>query len=142
MAAKRKRPAKQARNNNAKQSKQDGQKAISHDIDIPIDEGFKKAAKVYIDEEGIIFDVNLNQTNIGGNNNKFYRLQLLHNDDEDQYYAHTRWGRVGEFGQVKTMGPSSLDSARKDFDKKFQDKSGHSWDQRSEPAKNGKYTFL
>ena len=70
MPAKRKRPAKQARNNNAKQSKQDGQKAISHDIDIPIDEGFKKAAKVYIDDEGIIFDVNLNQTNIGGNKNK------------------------------------------------------------------------
>ena len=40
------------------------------------------------------------------------------------------------------MGPSSLDSARKEFDKKFKDKSGHSWDQRSEPAKKGKYTFL
>ena len=27
-------------------------------------------AKVYIDDDGIIFDVSLNQTNISGNNNK------------------------------------------------------------------------
>lgn len=40
------------------------------------------------------------------------------------------------------MGPSSLDDARKDFDKKFKDKSGHTWDKRSEPARKGKYTFL
>lgn len=96
---------------------------------------------MYIDGDGIIFDASLNQTNIGGNNNKFYRLQLLY-DDDDQYYAHTRWGRVGEFGQVKTMGPHDLDGARKEFDKKFKDKSGHKWDERSEPAKKGKYTFL
>ena len=30
----------------------------------------KVGAKVYIDDEGIIFDASLNQTNIGGNNNK------------------------------------------------------------------------
>ncbi len=40
------------------------------------------------------------------------------------------------------MGPYSLDEAHKDFDKKFKDKSGHTWDDRSEPAKKGKYTFL
>ena len=27
-------------------------------------------AKVFIDDDGIIFDASLNQTNIGGNNNK------------------------------------------------------------------------
>ena len=61
---------------------------------------------------------------------------------KNEYYAHTRWGRVGEFGQVKTMGPSSLDDAIKEFNKKFKDKSGHKWEDRSEPAKKGKYTFL
>lgn len=73
---------------------------------------------------------------------QFYRLQLLQNEDEDKYYAHTRWGRVGEYGQVKTMGPYTLDEAHKEFNKKFKDKSGHTWDDRSEPAKKGKYTFL
>lgn len=115
-------------------------------------------AKVYIDDDGIIFDAALNQTNIGGNNNKvcsfvrknhtspnkqqFYRLQVLHDEDEDQYWTHTRWGRVGEYGQVKTMGPNDLEGALKEYNKKFKDKSGHKWDERSEPAKKGKYTFL
>ncbi|KAI4216780.1 MAG: hypothetical protein LQ351_000729 [Letrouitia transgressa] len=144
MPPKRKASAKQDSKKNVKQPKQDGQKAISHDIDVPIDEGFQEDgdAKVYVDDDGIIFDASLNQTNIGGNNNKFYRLQLLQNEKSDQYYTHTRWGRVGEFGQVKVMGPQSLEGALKDFDKKFKDKSGHKWEDRGESPKKGKYTFI
>jgi poly [ADP-ribose] polymerase len=52
-------------------------------------------------------------------------LQLLWNEEEDKYWVHTRWGRVGEYGQVKTMGPYSLDEAHKESNKKFKDKSGH-----------------
>ncbi|KAL8934170.1 MAG: hypothetical protein Q9211_005374 [Gyalolechia sp. 1 TL-2023] len=128
----------------AKQPKQEGQKAVSHEIDIPIDEGFSQGfnPKVYVDDDGIIYDVSLNQTNIGGNNNKFYRLQLLLDPKSDQHYAHTRWGRVGEFGQTKTMGPQPLEAAMKEFNKKFKDKSGHKWEDRGEPAKKGKYTFI
>ena len=40
------------------------------------------------------------------------------------------------------MGPTDFDTALKDFNKKFKDKSGHTWDERSEPAKKGKYTFI
>lgn len=42
MPAKRKNTSKQASNGNAKQAKQDGQKAVSHEINVPIDEGFKE----------------------------------------------------------------------------------------------------
>ncbi|KAI4216721.1 MAG: hypothetical protein LQ349_009091, partial [Xanthoria aureola] len=127
----------------AKQQKQDGQKAVSHDINVPLDEGFQDDAMVYIDDDSIIYDASLNQTNIGGNNNKFYRLQLLHKAKDDTYFTHTRWGRVGDFGQMKTMGPfDSLEPALKEFDKKFKDKSGHKWEDRGEPAKKGKYTFI
>ena len=42
MPPKRKNTKKQASSGNAKQAKQDGQKAISHDINVPIDEGFKQ----------------------------------------------------------------------------------------------------
>ena len=74
---------------------------------------------------------------------QFYRLQLLHNEKDDNYFVHTRWGRVGEFGQVKAMGPmDDLEDALKEYEKKFKDKSGNKWDDRSEPAKKGKYTFL
>ncbi|KAI4183168.1 MAG: hypothetical protein L6R41_005555 [Letrouitia leprolyta] len=139
MPPKRKGSAKQADKGKgkAKQPKQEGQKAVSRDIDVPIDEGFNEGVvtKVYVDDD----NASLNQTNIGGNNNKFYRLQLLFDPKKDKYYAHTRWGRVG---QVKTMGPQSLEGAMKEFEKKFKDKSGHKWEDRGEPAKKGKYTFI
>lgn len=88
MPPKRKASGKQEDKGKAKQPKQDGQKAVSHDIDVPIDEGFHEggrfilqwkhfllklvqvSAKVYVDNDGIIYDASLNQTNIGGNNNK------------------------------------------------------------------------
>ncbi|KAL8810323.1 MAG: hypothetical protein Q9200_002678 [Gallowayella weberi] len=146
MPAKRKASAKQAKEDKApvKQAKQDGQKAVSHDINVPLDEGFYDAnAQVYIDDDGIIYDASLNQTNIGGNNNKFYRVQLLYKANDDTYFTHTRWGRVGDFGQIKTMGPfDSLEPALKEYEKKFRDKSGLKWEDRGEPAKKGKYTFI
>ena len=40
------------------------------------------------------------------------------------------------------MGPESFEAAEKEFNKKFKDKSGHKWEDRSEPAKKGKYTFI
>lgn len=94
MPPKRKAPAKAADKDKdkgkgkAKQQKQDGQKAISRDIDVPVDEGYDDRGKwlclrrrpslkclqgnvkVYVDDDGIIYDASLNQTNIGGNNNK------------------------------------------------------------------------
>ena len=40
------------------------------------------------------------------------------------------------------MGPMDLEPGLKEFEKKFKDKSGHKWEDRSEPAKKGKYTFI
>ena len=40
------------------------------------------------------------------------------------------------------MGPQDFDAALKEFNKKFKDKSGHIWEDRGEPAKKGKYTFI
>ncbi|KAI4164836.1 MAG: hypothetical protein LQ342_001469 [Letrouitia transgressa] len=40
------------------------------------------------------------------------------------------------------MGPQSFEGALKEFDKKFKDKSGHKWEDRAEPPKKGKYTFI
>ena len=41
---------------------------------------------------------------------------------------------------MKTMGPQSFEAAQKEFNKKFKDKSGHKWEERTEPAKKGKYS--
>ncbi|TKA67869.1 hypothetical protein B0A55_08409 [Friedmanniomyces simplex] len=141
---KRKAATQQPGGASTKQSKQDGQKAVSKkpEINVPLDEGFSAAAgsKVYIDDDGTIFDAYMNQSQVAKNNNKFYRLQLL--EGSKAYHVHTRWGRVGEFGQVKTMDFDDFDDALKEFNKKFKDKSGLAWDDRADEPKKGKYTFL
>jgi poly [ADP-ribose] polymerase len=103
----------------SKVMQKDGQKAKSRSVNIPVDEHCpsKSKYKVYIDDDGMIFDATLNQTNSGNNNNKFYRLQLL--SDDRAYYTWTRWGRVGNPGQSKMLGDGSLASALMSFHDKF-----------------------
>jgi poly [ADP-ribose] polymerase len=103
----------------SKVMQKDGQIAKSRSVNIPVDEHCpsKNKYKVYIDDDGMIFDATLNQTNSGNNNNKFYRLQLL--SDDGEYYTWTRWGRVGNSGQSKMLGDGSLDTALNFFHDKF-----------------------
>jgi len=44
----------------------------------PVDERcpLESTHRVYIDEDRTVYDVSLNQTNIAGNNTKFYRIQV------------------------------------------------------------------
>ncbi|XP_072732015.1 protein mono-ADP-ribosyltransferase PARP3 isoform X1 [Ciconia boyciana] len=93
-------------------------------------------ARVYKD-----YDCTLNQTNINANNNKFYIIQLLEHDGA--YSVWTRWGRVGEKGQFKLMTPASLEAAKKDFEKKFWEKTNNRWAARENfVAQPGKYTVI
>ncbi|KAI0847539.1 PARP-domain-containing protein [Daldinia vernicosa] len=122
----------------------DGQIAKSRDAIIPLDEGADvQYAKyeVYIDDDGVIFDASLNQTNSTANNNKFYRLQLLRSV-KDHFICWTRWGRVGEHGQSKAVGNGTLESALHEFNSKFKSKTGLPWVNRGEPPKPGKYAFI
>jgi len=83
----------------------------------------------------------LNQTNIGHNNNKFYVIQIVENGKK--FHLFTKWGRVGEDGQTKIDAFNKLEDAVKGFCKKFQDKTGNKWENRSNfVAKNKKYTLL
>jgi poly [ADP-ribose] polymerase len=98
---------------------------------------------VHIDEDSIIFDALLNQTNTASTkgSNKFYRMQLLHDGAQD-FRVWTRWGRVGYEGSHSLLGDGTLAGAMREFDKKFRDKSGLPWTQRFEAAKTKKYVFL
>lgn len=58
------------------------------------------------------------------------------------YKTWSRWGRVGERGQSALLGSGSLADALKQFEKKFKDKSGLKWEDRSSNPKAGKYTFV
>jgi poly [ADP-ribose] polymerase 2/3/4 len=92
------------------------------------------------------YDVMLNQTNLGANNNKFYKIQLIHTPAG--YTLFTKWGRVGEDGQTQEQGPfSDLKQAHKEFAKKFRAKSANKWedyqhDKNSFVSKKGKYTVV
>ncbi|KAK0099598.1 hypothetical protein ONS96_008098 [Cadophora gregata f. sp. sojae] len=110
-------------------------------LKIPVDEvcGLTHY-QVYIDDDKVIYDASLNQTNAGNNNNKFYRVQLLHNNGH--YQTWTRWGRVGDRGQSKMLGDGSLNDALREFDSKFKSKSGLAWANRADKPKSGKYTFI
>ncbi|KLT38345.1 PARP-domain-containing protein [Cutaneotrichosporon oleaginosum] len=120
----------------------DGQKAKkTKGFNVPVDEYCHLVNyKVYIDDDGMIYDANLNQTNAGNNNNKFYRVQILYNGGN--YRTWTRWGRVGEAGQNKLLGCGTLPDAIANFNQKFKDKSGLNWAQRNDPPKPKKYTFI
>jgi len=49
----------------------------SKDLLVQLDEGCPfQNHRVYIDDDGLIYDASLNQTNSGNNNNKFYRIQV------------------------------------------------------------------
>jgi poly [ADP-ribose] polymerase len=51
--------------------------AKSYDLLIPVDEHCPLTHyRVYIDDNNVIYDAALNQTNSGNNNNKFYRVQV------------------------------------------------------------------
>ncbi|NXJ78279.1 PARP3 polymerase, partial [Trogon melanurus] len=87
------------------------------------------------------YDCTLNQTNISANNNKFYIIQLLEHDGA--YNVWSRWGRVGEVGQSKLMPSTSLEAAKKDFEKKFWEKTKNRWVERENfIAQPGKYTLI
>lgn len=96
---------------------------------VPVDEGFPQYAngpyKVYEDDE-IIYNAMLNQTNIGENNNKYYIIQIIKHNMKDEFVTLCRWGRVGKVaGRSEVKG--SLDKAEKEFSSKFRAKTGNNW---------------
>jgi poly [ADP-ribose] polymerase len=87
--------------------------------------GLRTTHKVYTDDD-VAWDARLNQTNIGFNNNKFYRVQLLVSAG-GQYAVYCHWGRVGAHGQSSTDNCYSLDAGKALFEKKYKDKTRNNW---------------
>jgi poly [ADP-ribose] polymerase len=88
----------------------------------------RNSYKVYVDDD-VAWDARMNQTNIGNNNNKFYRVQLLYSAG-GQFAVFCHWGRVGANGQSSTDYPCNLDAAMALFGKKYKDKTKNNWTDR------------
>jgi len=115
-----------------------------------------------------VFDVMLNQTDVGYNvkgHNKYYVIQLLQTDDGKDFYCWQRWGRgthrqilkekpliqllislhnkVGNAGQNALKGPTTLASAKAEFYDKFRSKTSNSFDNRASfKHVSGKYDLI
>ncbi|XP_018613580.1 poly [ADP-ribose] polymerase 2 isoform X1 [Scleropages formosus] len=112
----------------------------------PVDsECTAKLGKAHVYNEGDdIYDVMLNQTNLQFNNNKYYLIQLLQDDNMKNYTVWMRWGRVGKVGQHSLMSfGGDLEKAKDVFKKKFFDKTKNNWDSRAQFEKvAGKYDMV
>ncbi|KAJ3121538.1 Poly [ADP-ribose] polymerase 2 [Nowakowskiella sp. JEL0407] len=97
-----------------------------------VDEYFPQAAACHVYEAGgVVYDSMLNQTEIGNNNNKFYKIQVIQSDSNpNQFWAYNRWGRVGVKGQTAQKPYTSAASAIADFKGKFRDKTKNDFDDR------------
>lgn len=69
-------------------------------------------------------------------------MQVLGNTAQNKYHCWTRWGRVGESGQSAVLGLGTLADAIKQFEKKFKDKSGLRWCDRTQEPKPRKYAYI
>lgn len=116
-------------------------------LDQYIDDRIKNSYHVYegkLYNQMEVFDAMLNQTNVGGNNNKFYVLQILEADSGKNYYVFLRWGRVGVKGQQKLFGPmGDVSAAIAEFQTKFYEKTKNHWHERHQfVAYPNKYTWI
>ncbi|CAM6098986.1 unnamed protein product [Calypogeia fissa] len=111
-------------------------------LDPNLPEHIKRDYHVLEDDDDI-YDAMLNQTNVGGNNNKYYVIQALENDSGNSYQLFTRWGRVGAKGQSKLLGCVSKYEVKLQFESTFQQKTSNHWAHRHTfTSYPGKYTWL
>ncbi|TSL47672.1 Poly [ADP-ribose] polymerase 2 [Bagarius yarrelli] len=112
----------------------------------PVDTECKaKLGKAYVYNEGNdVYDVMLNQTNLQFNNNKYYLIQLLKDEQAPVYSVWMRWGRVGKVGQNTLVScGGDLAKAKDVFMKKFFDKTKNEWTRRANFEKvPGKYDMV
>uniref|UniRef100_A0A8C6SUP8 Poly [ADP-ribose] polymerase n=1 Tax=Neogobius melanostomus TaxID=47308 RepID=A0A8C6SUP8_9GOBI len=88
--------------------------------------------------------ISIFQTNLQFNNNKYYLIQLLEDDNAKSYSVWMRWGRVGKVGQNSlTACGGDLPKAKDFFKKKFLDKTKNDWEDREGFEKvPGKYDMV
>lgn len=88
------------------------------------------------------YDVILNQTDIGGNHNKFYVAQIVRTGTSS-YNLFTKWGRVGEPGETQLKWFPLLGAAVADFKEKFKSKTQNDWENRDAfVVHKGKYSIV
>ncbi|KAL7879366.1 hypothetical protein SRHO_G00016200 [Serrasalmus rhombeus] len=149
-AKKRRGRGKSQKENKAKPSEETDSKEVVKTVVMkgkaPVDSECKaKVGKAFVYSEGNdVYDVMLNQTNLQFNNNKYYLIQLLQDNNAKAYSVWMRWGRVGKVGQNSLVScGGDLARAKDVFRKKFIDKTKNEWEDRANFEKvSGKYDLV
>ena len=98
----------------------------------------------YKDSAGvdIVHDIMLVMVDPPKHIDKYYILQLI--DASDNYHIYQRWGRTGTSGTSLTVSfrKNQLNEAQEQFDNKFHEKTGLSFDQRYDEPLPGKYCYI
>lgn len=92
-------------------------------IDDPV---LSKNYHVLIDEN-VAYTCTLNQTNVEANNNKFYIMQILENDNAKEYLLYIRYGRIGDDGRKSHDTYSEKYMVINKFCSQFKTKTGNIW---------------
>ena len=80
---------------------------------------------------------------LDANSNKFYKLQLLRNVADGNFYVATNWGRLGESGKSQLKGPhQDEDKGVKEFSKVFKSKTKNTWRVLPFIQHDGKYQLV
>ena len=115
------------------------------DGDLPtvkVDEQCTRSGKVARLSSGDILSATLNLSNVSGNNNKFYKIQLIEYNGR-QFTLFCKWGRVGSPGATSFNTFSDFDKCYLQFTKKLHAKQDKGYklieiDVGGEEDKNGK----
>ena len=126
------------------------EKVVKFSGKVPVDEGFPAYANgpYHVHEKtGLVYNVMLNQTNIGQNNNKYYIIQLIKHNNKNEFRNLCRWGRVGKVaGQSESPQPLGESMAIAEFQNKYTAKTGNSWHSIVNPdsfvKRKGKYDLV
>lgn len=81
-----------------------------------------------VNSGGKVYACTLNFSDCLQNNNKCYIIQVLQSEaNTSQYFAFTRWGRVGAPGQQALKGPWALNMAINEYMKKHREKTSEGY---------------
>jgi len=126
-------PEKKAAASRKRKSKKDEPEGIMKENGYSVDAYFSLGDDfhVYVDEDGDPYQFLLHKVDEKNGKIKFYKMQLLENDTEEEYRVFRRYGVVLT-GVTKDLSKIHDDfaSALKDFEKIFREKAGFPWAQR------------
>jgi len=102
---------------------------------VPVDKHFSAPSRssrtlVALGPDNLALDLVMTKVDVSKGpygQNLFYRMQVVHELNQDNFFLFTRWGRIGTSGQFQSSPFESLEKATSEFMKIFKSKTGNDW---------------